>query len=113
MEYTREIRDGWQLYEVHGEISFSQIDVLDLLCKDIKNALKLGEYRFIFDFKHVPFIDSSGIAVVILAMSSAMKNKTPIKVCGLNENTQKSFEMIRMNFGVRYYDSVEQALKDN
>ena len=112
MDYKKEIINGWQLYTVKGEISFNKIDELDLLSKEIKDALKAGDYKFIFDFKNVPFIDSSGIAVVILAMSSAMKNRTPIRVCGLNESTRKSFEMIRMDFGVRYYDDREQALVD-
>ncbi len=111
MVYEKETKNGWNLYTAHGEVSFAKIEALDKLSNDIKKDLKNNEFKFIFNFQDVPFIDSSGIAVVILAMSSAMKNKTPIKVCGLNEETRKSFEMIRMNFGIRYYDNIDEALK--
>ncbi len=111
MIYEKANKKGWNIYTLHGEVSFAKIDALDELSNEVKSALKKDEYKFIFNFEDVPFIDSSGIAVVILAMSSAMKNKTPIKVCGLNQETRKSFEMIRMNFGLRYYENIEEALE--
>jgi len=110
MIFKKQEINGWLVLTVEGEMSFNFIDNLDELSSEVKKYLKTGCYRFIFDFTKVPFIDSSGISVVIIAMSSAMKNKTPVKICGLNEETKKSFELIKINFGVEYYDTLQAAL---
>lgn len=111
MNYQLSTLEGWNILTIEGEMSFPQIEHIDRLSADIKNLVAQGEYQFLFNFKNVPYIDSSGLSVVILTISNALKKNTPVKICGLNEMTRMAFEVM-VDFGVEYYDTVEEAIND-
>ncbi len=111
MEFSHRIVDGWNIFTAKGQLSFSNIESVDIFSEQVKEKVKSGEYQYIFDFTDVDFIDSSGIAIVVLALSTAMKHGKPIKICGLKGEPRKSFEIIRVDFGIEYHDSLYSALK--
>ncbi len=112
MKYEKEIKGEWNVYTVHGEMTFSDIITLENMNDDIKEDMKNEEFKYIFDLTEVPFIDSSGIAVIIRALSLAVKNHTPIRICGLNDETRRNFSIVKFNFGFREFDTMDKALKD-
>jgi anti-anti-sigma factor len=109
MNFNKSILGGWNVFTIEGEMSFPQIEHIDRLSSDIKALVGQGEYKFLFDLSLVPYIDSSGLSVVILTISNALKKNTPVKICGLNEMTRMSFEVM-VDFGVEYHDTIEEAL---
>lgn len=112
MNFIHKEQKGWHIFEVHGELSFSAISEVDELGNEVKSLIKKGEYRFIFDLTDVPFIDSSGIAIVIMAMSIALKNGKPIKICGLQKEPANSFNIIKVDFGIKNYHTLDEALAE-
>ena len=112
MNFVHKEISGWHVFEIHGELSFSFIADVDELGNEVKSLIKKGEYKFIFDLTDVPFIDSSGIAIVIMSMSIALKNGQPIKICGLQKEPANSFNIIKVDFGIKNYKTLDDALAD-
>jgi anti-anti-sigma factor len=111
MEFIREKKEDWNVYKIRGEMSFANIDKLDTLEDDVKTTIKKGEFKFIFDFDKVTFIDSSGVSIIIICISPAIKNSEKIKLCGLSGEADKAFKLINIDFAVNYYPTLEKALE--
>ncbi len=111
MNYDKKVINSWNVVTVQGDMAFPQIETVDKLSDEIKQLVKQGEYKFIFDFKDVPYIDSTGLSIVILTLSNAMRHDEPVKVCGLNQMTKNTFEVM-VDFGVKYYNNISIALDE-
>ncbi len=111
MNYEKQKINGWNIFTVQGDMSFPQIETIDKLSAEIKDLVRSGEFKFIFNFKEVPYIDSTGLSIVILTLSNAMRHDQPVKICGLNQMTRNTFEVM-VDFGVEYYDSVKDAIEE-
>jgi anti-anti-sigma factor len=111
VEYEKEMVNNWNLYTVHGEISISEMEGFDKLSNDIKTAVTNGEHKFCFDFTDVPFIDSAGLSIIIMTVSSATRHGSTIKISGLNEKTEKLFDLVKMHRVFEFFDTKKQALE--
>ncbi len=111
MDYKKEQVKGWNVYTVDGELTMLQSDDYDRLSHDVRDAIRSGEFKFFFDLTKSPYIDSSGLSILILVVSTASKNSVTVKVCGLNDITKKVFNLLRAHHIFEFFNSREDGLK--
>lgn len=66
--------------------------------------------RLVVDLSHVPFIDSSGIAVLIGAMQSLEHEGGTFLIAGAQEGVRMIFESARLDQYFRLYPDVDAAI---
>ncbi|MBF0569177.1 MAG: STAS domain-containing protein [Candidatus Omnitrophica bacterium] len=76
-----------------------------------KKILKEKKAKVLIDFDDVPFIDSSGIALLIEIVQSFGKANGRMCLCHINSKILSVFEITKVSklFGI--YDSHEEALR--
>jgi len=72
---------------------------------------KAGATKFLFRFARGCYINSAGIAIIILIVSEARKNKQKVGAVGLSSHFQKIFEMIGLTDYIQIFQSDEEAFK--
>lgn len=63
-----------------------------------------GENQYVIDLSAVPFMDSSGIAALVNLFKRVRIGAGDVKLCGLQEEVAKIFELTRLN---RVFDIFE------
>ncbi len=66
--------------------------------------------RLVIDLAHVPYIDSSGLAVLIGAMQSMEHQGGTFAMAGAQQTVQTILESARLDQYFRLYPTVEEAL---
>lgn len=84
-----------------------------MLKDEITDRLASGERKFLIDMGGSPFVNSTGIGVLVALQSSIKRADGELKLCGLSERTQRSFYVtginVQQNFEI--HDSREDALR--
>ena len=88
--------------DISGEAEESMRSAYDALCKE-------GATRILFRFSPGCYVNSAGIAVIILIVSEAKKNKQKVGAVGLSPHFQKIFEMIGLTDYLTVFGSEDEA----
>ena len=67
--------------------------------------------KVIIDLSRVEFIDSSGCGAILSCVRQLSDRKGELRICGVQKNVQRLFELVRMNRVVDIYSSKEEAVK--
>ena len=73
-----------------------------LISKPIKNI--------VFDFRHIRFMDSSGIGVIIGRYKKISNEGGKVSVINVNARVKKIFDLSGMNKIISIYDTCEEAI---
>ncbi|MCC6581118.1 MAG: STAS domain-containing protein [Phycisphaeraceae bacterium] len=79
---------------IEGEIDFSSSPSLR---QSVQVALKNRPAKFIINLAGVPYMDSSGVAVLVEALQTQMRNKAQLVVCALQPKVRGIFEIARLD----------------
>ena len=112
MIYQKEIVKEWNIFNINGEMSLNSPEELDNLYDEVRKLVSQGKYKFIFNLNKVPFLDSSGLSVIVLTLSNAHNNNENIRICGLNKDTKRAFELLKVDKLIKYFEDIEQATID-
>lgn len=66
--------------------------------------------RLVIDLSRVPYVDSSGIAVLILAMQSLEQNGGQFLLAGAQDTVRTILESARLDQYFRLYPDIDAAL---
>lgn len=110
--YEKNLINGWNIFNINGEMSLNSPEELDNLYDDVRKLVQQGEYKFLFNLSEVPFLDSSGLSVIVLTLSNAHKNNENIKVCGLNHDTKRAFDILKVDKLIRYFENIDEAIAE-
>ena len=72
---------------------------------------KAGARKILFRFGQGCYINSAGIAVLILIVSEAKKSKQKVGAVGLTAHFKKIFDMIGLTDYILVFDSEDEAKK--
>ncbi len=72
---------------------------------------RAGATRILFRFAPGCYINSAGIAVLILITSDARKSRQKVGAVGLSAHFQKIFDMIGLTEYVQIFQSEEDAVR--
>jgi anti-sigma B factor antagonist len=98
--------DASAVVHLSGELDVSQtLAVRDLVLAQIGPGRRL-----IVDLGGVPFIDSSGIGMLVGAHRASIKEDAWFAVCGADATVTKVFELTRTNRVLRVFQDTAAAL---
>jgi len=67
--------------------------------------------KVILDLTRVEFIDSSGCGAILSCVRQLADRGGELRICGVQKNVQRLFELVRMNRVVDIYSNKEEAVK--
>jgi anti-sigma B factor antagonist len=67
--------------------------------------------KVVLDLSAVPYMDSSGIATLVEALQTSMRNKTKLVLCNLSPRVRSAFEISRLIQMFSIAESRDDALK--
>ena len=107
MNYSRENKEGVEIFHINGDLTTTtSFNLMD----DVKLFVESGNKKIIFDLANVSMIDSSGLGVIVYTV----KEKCNVKVC-INPGNDQVIEMLDLlaiNFDhLGYYTSIDNAIQ--
>jgi anti-sigma B factor antagonist len=69
-----------------------------------------GENQYVIDLAGVPFVDSSGIAALVSLFKRVRIGAGDVKLCGIQAEVLKIFELTRLNRVFQIFDSRADAV---
>jgi anti-sigma B factor antagonist len=94
MKVTHESEGGAAVFIVEGQVD---LHTSPELRSHLRTALVNKSTPLVVDLKMVSFIDSSGLATLIEALKSVGSYGGKLRLCGLNADVRRLFELARLN----------------
>jgi anti-anti-sigma factor len=87
-------REGVAIIDLCGELDGVAEDALEAT---YASAEQQDPTAILLNFKRVTFINSKGIALIVLVLARSRKSGLRLLACGLTEHFQKIFEITRLS----------------
>lgn len=100
------IDDGVTVVRPVGDVDLSRSP---LLREAISEAQQSNPLRIIIDLSGVPYMDSSGVATLVEAMTIARKQKCTLVLCNMQDKVRAIFEITRLDSVFTIVDNCEDA----
>lgn len=107
MNVQRETIEDIEIFRISGEYTIYEEDKV---YEDYRKLLTDGKYKFIFNFDGLKYIDSAGLATLVLGVSTVLKYNTKIRICNLNETVKTIFDTIHLNEAFEFYGDEKKAI---
>ena len=104
-----EIRGSIGIVSLSGDITGTAEEVLR---SSYDYVTKSGASKILFRFSQGCYINSAGIAVLILIVSEAKKSKQKVGAVGLSTHFQKIFDMIGLTDYIQVFQAEADAIKN-
>lgn len=101
-----ENRDNVVVIRLDGELMLENVEQLKIDFNNYKNSYKY----FLFDFKNVSMIDSSGLGYIVYCLKKLKDVEGTVKIAHLEDQAKLIFEITRVNSILDIYDSEANAL---
>jgi anti-sigma B factor antagonist len=95
------------MIRLSGELMIENVTQLKVEFNEYKTNYKY----FIFDFKDVTMIDSSGLGYIVYCLKKSREKNGDIKIQHLVDQAKLIFEITRVNSILEIYTDEEQAIK--
>jgi stage II sporulation protein AA (anti-sigma F factor antagonist) len=96
------------LIEVEGEIDAHTARTLD---KTLNDLLAQGHSRLVLDASQMGFISSAGLRAIMFAEREACQRGGQVRVCGLNAQTRRIFEMAGLDECLQLSATRQEAME--
>jgi anti-sigma B factor antagonist len=103
-----ELQGSLGIISLSGDISGTAEEVMRSSYDYLRKA---GATKILFRFSPGCYINSAGIAVIILIVSEARKNKQRVGAVGLSSHFQKIFDMIGLTDYIQVFRTEEEAVR--
>ncbi len=94
--------------ELQGELD---IDITEPLQNEITDIVAKHKVGIVLDLSDVGFIDSQGLELLLWVRDYCYRNKTQLRLAGLDENCSKILEVTRLDSTFDYYAELAEAVK--
>jgi anti-anti-sigma factor len=105
---TSEIEGGVVLLEVEGEVDAHTAPRLD---KSLNDLLAQGHYRLVLDASQMGYISSPGLRSLLSAQREARHLGGEVRLCGLNAQVRRTFEMAGLGEMLHISDTRQEAME--
>ena len=95
------------LAEIEGEVDAHTASMLD---KTLKDLLAQGHSRLVLDTSQMHYISSAGLRAIMFAQREVSQHGGEIRVCGLNAQVRRLFEMIGLDECLHLSSSLQEAM---
>ncbi len=94
--------------ELHGEFVEEYCKVFQSTASELIKKQLSG---IVLDMSKMPFIDSSGLEMLLWLRDYCHENKSQLKLAGLDDNIKKILEITRLYGKLDCYEELSQAVK--
>ena len=98
----------WTVVEIHGEVDVSSVPQVR---EHVLTCIEAGGHRLIVDLRGVPFIDSTGLGVLVSIAKRIRAHVGDLKLVITNPDILQIFRITSLHRALRIYDSVEAAME--
>ncbi|MGQ9630291.1 MAG: STAS domain-containing protein [bacterium] len=77
----------------------------------LSECISRGDCDIIVNLSQVPYIDSSGLGMLVAGYTSAVRNGGTLKIAGLGRSLERVFRLVRLTNFFEIYTTVEEALR--
>ncbi|NOZ62349.1 MAG: anti-sigma factor antagonist [Calditrichaeota bacterium] len=106
MEYKVEQREKFTLVKLSGEIDVSVAPQLRSLLQDLIGG---GQENILVDLADVPFIDSSGLGIFVVAFKMAKAKSGDVKFVGAKPEVLKVIQLTRLDKHFQLFETLDEA----
>jgi anti-anti-sigma factor len=96
------------LIEIEDEVDAYTARTLD---KALKDLLAQGHSRLVLDVARMHYISSTGLRAIVFAHREACGRGGQIRICGLNAQARRLFEMVGLDECLQLNDSRQEAMR--
>lgn len=107
MEFTRREKGNIVILTLFGEI---EIYNTGALLAEVKQLIAEKKVRLILDMEAVPFIDSTGIGMLLLFKKNLKGSGGGLKLVKISPAVEKVFHLTKLNSILEIYPSEEMAI---
>lgn len=104
---TRRQQDGRTILHLVGEID---VATAPKLRDELSRAISDDAHDLIIDLSDVPFLDSTGLGVLVGRLKAVRLLDGDLVLAGAQERTMRNFKITGLDKVFRLYDSVDAAL---
>ncbi len=97
-----------KLIKLRGKLSLG--DAVDRLRATFEDLIQTGDCRIVLDLSEVPMVDSSGIGLLVKALTSAKQGGGAIRLLNPSKFTVQTLKMIGILNLFEIYDDQPQAV---
>jgi anti-sigma B factor antagonist len=94
--------------ELHGQFVDEYCKVFQDTVSELVQRRRSG---IVLDMSKVPFIDSSGLGMLLWLRDYCHENKSQLKLAGLDDNITKILEITRLDGKLDRYEELSEAVK--
>ena len=109
MKVTQEVEGSATLFIVEGQVDMHTSPELR---SHLRQALGASASPLVVDLTDVGFIDSSGLATLIEALQAVGKYGGKLRLCGLNTEVRKLFDLAQLSTIFDLRDTRADAIGD-
>ena len=101
-------KSGVNIITPYGEMAFFFLEELDNF---IKEQMKVNNFRFIYDFSNVKWIDSMGLGLIAMSVKMALLNNSRICIVNPRDNIVELLRLSSLFELVNVYATIDEALQ--
>lgn len=101
-------KDDITIFDIKGDV---EIYSADNLKKKIDELIVSEKLKLIINLKDVPYIDSSGIGVLVAGNAAFKKNNGSLKLVNISSSIQRIFNLTELSSIFEIYDSESKAFE--
>lgn len=96
------------LIEIEGDVDAYTARLLD---KTLKDLLAQDRSRLVLDVSHMHYISSAGLRAIMFAQRETDQRGGQMRICGLNTQARRLFEMVGLDEFMHLSDSCQEAME--
>jgi anti-anti-sigma factor len=108
MKVTVREKNSVPILDIEGEITMYDIEPINEV---IRELLEKEKYKMVFNLKQVPFIDSSGVGVILRTLSNLFRHDGIIHVCNCASAVENIIKISIKNTPAKIFSNEDDAVK--
>ncbi len=107
MQFTRRETNGTVILTLSGEIEIYNTGAVQA---EVKGLIAAKKVRLVLNMEAVPFIDSTGIGMVLQFQKNLRAGGGGLKLAQISPAVDKVFHLTKLNSVLEIFDSEEDAI---
>jgi anti-anti-sigma factor len=108
MKIAHEDKDGVACITIDGRLDADSAPQAEQAVKDL---IRAGSHRLVFDFSRMDYISSAGLRVILMTVKELRAKEGKVVLCGLTPYVKEVFDVSNFASIVPIADSVEAGLQ--
>jgi anti-anti-sigma factor len=108
MEFTEEIFGKVKVFHLKGKIMGGP--ETQVMCNHLKKLIAGGATCLVIDFHDVPWINSTGVGVIISCLITLRKRGGDVRFANLHSASRQYFHITKLETVVKIFDRVDEAV---